>query len=263
MITVPQTLGNEVGEAINALLKESDRFRNWDDIEVQALVHAIKKLQKVDARQAFIRFGGLAAICGKVDDVVMYYDKALLLPGEAGTKREYWVSLGNVGLYSKAHEIGRWLLDPKRGFFAKIWDLAVSFGQVFTVWDRLPEAKKTYPDLTEVDFSLIERAAAVMESRGLTDEAIASVFDLMGEIQRLHGIMFSGTLVSSLKVMQPPEDPAYLYFALPLDASVDEIHTMNRELTKLVVERLSEGAFPEGLVATFAKAHLIELRAAA
>ena len=104
---------------------------------------------------------------------------------------------------------------------------------------------------------------AVMGAHGLSDQDIGSVLDLMGEIQRAHRIMFSGGLISILKVMRPPEDPAYLYFTMLLDASVDEIHTMNRELARLIVEKLPEGAFPQGMVAVFAKAYLTELRAAA
>jgi hypothetical protein len=75
--------------------------------------------------------------------------------------------------------------------------------------------------------------------------------------------MFAGQLVSILKVIRPPEDPAYLYFAMQLDASFDEIHAMNRELARLVVEKLPAGAFPQGMVATFSKAYPTELRAAA
>jgi len=263
MIIVPQTLATEVGDALNALIKESDRFRNWDDAKVQTVFRAIEKLQKVEAREAFVRFGALAAICGNVDDMVAYYHKALLLPGEVGTKHEFWVSLANAGLYSKAQEIGSWLLDPRRGFFPKVWQQAVSLGKVLEVWNRLSDARRTYPDLSQVDFSTVENAVAVMGAHGLSDQDIGSVLDLMGEIQRAHRIMFSGGLVSILRVMRPPEDPAYLYFAMPLDASVDEIHAMNRELARLVVERLPEGAFPQGMVAAFAKAYLIELRAAA
>jgi hypothetical protein len=263
MILVPQTIATEVGDALNALIRQSDKFRNWDDPEVQTVVREIKKLQKVDAREAFVKFGSLAAICGKVEDVFTYYHKALLLPGELQTKHEFWVSLANAGLYGKAQEIGSWLLDPRRGFFPKIWQQSVSLGKILEVWNRLSDARRTYPDLGEVDFSSVESAAAVMQSHGLTDQAIASVFDLMGEIQRAHGIMFSGKLVSILKVMRPSEDPAYLYFSIPLAASVDEIHAMNRELARLIVERLPEGKFPQGVVATFTKAYPIELRAAA
>ncbi|HXM83635.1 MAG TPA: hypothetical protein VN929_17115 [Burkholderiales bacterium] len=263
MNQIPQTLGGEVTADINALISESDRLRDWNAPEIQVLLRRIEKLQKVDARDAFVRFGALAAICGNVDALFEYYRKALLLPGEAETKHEIWVSMGNAGLYSQAQEIGTWLLDPKRGFFPKIWEEAVSIGQVLAVWNRLQEAKRTYPDLSDVDFSLLERAAAVMRERKLTDENIGSILNLMGDIQRAHRIMFSGTLASILKVLRPPDDPPYLYFAMPLDASVGEIHAMNRELARLVVEKLPEGAFPQGMVASFAKAPPVELRAAA
>lgn len=253
----------EATDGLNALINESDRFRDWNAAEIRNLFRTIENLQKVAAREAFITFGALAAICGNTDAVFEYYRKALCLPGEPETKHEFWISMANAGLYSDAHEIGNWLLDPKRGFFPKIWEKAVSVGQVLAVWTRLPDAMRTYRDLANVDFSLIERAANVMRERGLRDEEIASVFAVMGEVQRAHGVMFAGLLASNLKVMQPPEDPPYLYFAMPLDANVSEIHAMNRELARRVVEKLPGGAFPQGMVASFAKAVPVELQAAA
>lgn len=263
MIYIPQTIATETADALNALLRKSDRFRDSNAEEIQALLQAVKRLQKVDAMEAFVRFGSIAALCADVDGVLEYYRKALLLPGEPNTKHEFWVSMGNAGMYGKAQELGSWLLDPKRGFFQQIWQRAVGMGQILEVWDRLSYAKKTYPELSQVDFSNVENAVTVMKAHGLSDRDIVPVLELMGEIQRARGIMYSGGLVSNLRVMRPSDDPPYLYLAMPLDASVDEIHAMNRELAKRVVERLPEGVFPQGMVASFAKAHPIELRVAA
>src|SRR4051812_29009747 len=108
MPIIPQTVSTEVGEAINAMIIASDRFRNWNDLEVQAIVRKIEKLQKIDSRDAFVRFGSLAAICGNVDDMLTYYRKAFLLPGELDTKHEFLAALGNAGMYSKAQEVCSW-----------------------------------------------------------------------------------------------------------------------------------------------------------
>lgn len=263
MNNVPKTLSDEVVGAINALIHGSDRFRDWSSTEVQSLRPEIKRLQKVDARDAFVRFGALAAICGEVDLMHENFGKALQLPGELATKHEYWVSVVNAALYKEAKEIGTWLLDPKRGFFQEIWRKAVCLGQVREVWNRLEEAKRTFPELSDVDFSGLKQAASVMEQRRLTDNDIISVLDLMGEVQRAHRIMFSGIWVSNLRVIRPPEEPPYLYFTIPLAADVSEIHAMNRELIRLILEKLPDGAFPGGMVSCFAKAHAVELRAAA
>lgn len=263
MTIVPQSLASEVIDSINALISDSDRFRNWDDADVQAVVRAIEKLQKADAREAFVCFGTLAAICGNVDDMLSYYQKALRLPSELETKHEFFTSLGNAGMYGKAREVSTWLLDPKKGFFPGLWRLAMGFGNVVEVWDRVSDAKKTYPDLSEIEFSLLENAVVVMKAHGLSDLDIVAVLDLAGEIQRAHRIMFAGEQGAILKVMKPPEDPPYLYFSIPLDTTVDEIHAMNRELARGVVEKLPSGAFPRGMVATFAKAATRELLAAA
>jgi len=260
---VPKTLSDEAVVAINALIDGNDRFRNWNDPEIRTIFRHIEKLQKVDARDAFVRFAALAAVCGNVESLLEYARKALLLPGELLSKPEIRTSLANAGLYGKAQQIGTWLLDRKRGFFPQIWQDAVSCGQVLAIQERLFDAKRTYPELSDVDFSLVERAASVMQERGLSDADIIAVFDLMGEIQRSHRIMFAGKLASTLKVLRPPEDPPYLYFAMPIDSDVSEIHAMNRELARLVVEKLPEGAFPQGLVASFAKTLSVELRAAA
>ena len=263
MIHLPQTLGSATCDAINALIFASDRFRNWNDAEVQSIVADIEKLRSVDAREAFVRRGSLAAICGNVDDLAESFRKALLLQNQTDTKHEYWLSLANAGLYGKCQELGTWLLDQKRGFFPKIWSLALSMGQIHDVWNRLIDAKKTYPELSQADFSVVENAVSVMNEHQLTDQDIVSVLDLMGEIQRAHKIMFSGELVATLKVMRPPEEEPYLYFSILLDASVGGVHRMNRELVKLVVEKLAGGIFPQGMVASFSKAGIQALRAAA
>ena len=46
-----------------------------------------------------------------------------------------------------------------------------------------------------------------------------------------------------------------------IKADSEEIHAMNRELVRLVVETM--GAFPRGLVFSFVKEHQVEFRAAA
>lgn len=262
MTQVPNTLSQEVLEMINEFIAQSDRFRDWDSTQIQSLLAEIRKLQKVDARAAFIHFGATAAICGNLQALFEYYEKALQHPNQPDTKHEFWVSLGNAGLYKEASELGTWLLEPRRGFFPKIWQTTMSLGQVRETWNRLPDAKRTYPGLNDVDFSLLQDSVSVMTERGLTDEQIISVFALMGKIQRVHRIMYAGPRPSYLKVMRPPEDPPYLYFTIPLDASVAEVYAMNRELTKSVVYELPTGTYPTGLVAGFAKFQA-ELRAAA
>lgn len=263
MNPVPQTLFNEIGDALNAIILQSDKFRNWEDPEIQSIVNAIDKLKKVDARAAFTRLGAVAAICGRVDDVLAYYAKARLLPDLEATKREFYTSMCNAGLYVEAYEIGNWLLDPKRGFFPALWKRAACFGQILEVVNRLADAKKTYLELSKEDFSVVDSAATVMRSRGLSDQDIGAVFGLMGVIQRKHGIMFAGYFGSVIKVVRPPEDQPYIYMTIPLDESVEFVHSMNRDLTKLVVEKLPNGAFPQGLVMSFAKAETEKLLVAA
>lgn len=259
----PKTLSSEALEGFNALIEESDKFRDWNSPEIQVLVQTAESLQKAEAREAFVWLGSLAAICGDIDNLYEYFRKALLHPDQPATKAEYWSALANAALYKKAHEIGRWLLEPKRGFFPSIWERAVSAGYILEVSNRLADATRTYPELSSADVSALESAATLMSQRGLCDDDVVSILDLMGRIQREHRIMFSGKLVSTLKVMRPPEDPPYLYITIQLRAGVDEIHGMNRKLARLVVQELTGGAYPQGIVASFVKSHSIELRAAA
>ena len=261
MSRAPQTVGSEVGDAINSLIREGDRFKDWDAPRIHTLRRQIDQLQKVDARYAFTARGQLAAICGNISGVRENYRKALQHPDQPTTKHEFWVAMANVGLYSEAREIGEWLLEPRHQFYAQAWQKAMSLGQFGAVWARLPAAKRLWPDLQKEDFSLLERVVAVMGERSLKDESITAVLALMGDIQREHRIMFAGLLVTSVKVMRPPEEPPYLYLVLPLDTDAAEIHAMNRKFTGLVVRKL--GAFPDGLVMSFEKAPPAEFRAAA
>ena len=262
MNPIPQTLGDEVTAGINQLIHDSDRFRDWNSVEVRAVFARIKELEEADPVDAAVRFGALAAICGKVDALSDYYQMALAANADAPVKHEFWVSMSNAGLYEECQEIGSWLLEPKRGFIGQIWGLAASMGQILAVQKNLVGAKKLYPKLKDVDFSAVERAAQVMHARGLRDEEVVSVLSLMGQIQRAHQIMYWGTRVSQFKVLQSPEDPAYLYFSVPINANNAEVHAMNRDLARLLVTKMPTGAFPSGMVAAFVKAP-VELRAAA
>ena len=73
----PKTLADETLAALNALINESDRWRDWTSAEVQALIRTAEKLQRVDARVAFVHLGSVAAICGELDRLVEFYTKAL------------------------------------------------------------------------------------------------------------------------------------------------------------------------------------------
>jgi hypothetical protein len=260
---VPQTISSEITRDINALIHESDEMRDWNSAEIQELFSRIGKLQKVDARAAFISFGALAGLCGDPDEVREYYRKALYLPEKDGTKFEFFTSMGNAGLYSEAQQLGSSLLDPRLGFFPKLWQMAMAMGLVRTVCRFLDDAKRLYEELRDLDFSLIEAASRVMQERQLEDKDIGMVLDIMGEVQRSRRLMFAGKRPILVKVMRPPEESPYLYLAMPLNAPIDEIHAMNREFARLVVRKLPGGAFPEGLVCSFAKGQALELRAAA
>ncbi len=263
MNPVPETLAAEIQESLNQLLFQSEKFRDWESPEIQTIIDSLQKLKKIDARMAYCQLGTLSAICARVDDLFDYYSKAAHLPDLQSTNSDFYLSFCNAGLYGKAHELGSWLLSPKRGFFPKFWNRVASFGQILEVSKLLPDAKRTYPDLAAGDFAVVVDAASVMSLRGFDDDKIFVLLDLMGEVQRKHGTMFAGDVGFSIRVMRPPEDEPYLYLTIPVNESMDYVHAMNRDLTRLIVERLPDGIYPPGLVMSFAKARLETLREAA
>jgi hypothetical protein len=260
---IPKTTGEEIGEGINALILGSDEFLRLDDPRVVALWDAATKLQKADARMSFSLRGTLAAICGRIGETHEYFGKALLHPDLESTRMEYWTALCNLGLYSAASEHGTWLLEPKRHFFPTIWERAASQGHVTEVFTRLADAKQGFSDLSNSDFAWLEKAAAVVRESGTSDKQIFAVLDLMGEIQRSHGIVFAGPVATHTRVMSPPDDPAYLHLSMPVAVNAGKLREMNSELSKLVVKRLPNGMFPPGIVASFHRAAPAELQAAA
>ena len=260
---VPETLAKEINDGINALILASDEFRDRADAEVVSLFDAAEKLQKVDARASFSLRGSLSAVCGDVDGVREYFRKALYQPNTESTRLEYWIALTNVGLYSEAAKEVAWLLNPRLHMFPTIWERAASSGLVLAVADLLPKARQTFPELAKADTAAIERIAQFMTERSLADAQVTELLDLMGEIQRSNRIMFAGQLISYAKVMSPPDDPPYLYVTMRVQVNHDQLHQMNRDLVRQVVQRLPGGSFPAGLVAAFQKAPAAQLRAAA
>lgn len=259
----PETIAKEIGEGINALILQSDVLRSYDDPKVATLLEGATKLQKVDARASFSMRGTLAALCGDIEGTHEFFRKALLQPNQDSTRQEYWVALLNAGLYAAASHEGSWLLEPRRHLFPALWRRIASAGQIREVWARLPQVQQTFPDLAKEDSSWLESAAAVMSEAGLTDKQLISVLDLMGEVQRAHRMMFNGQLVTHVRVMAPPDDPPYLHLPIWVDGSFALVHQMNRDLARLIVQRMPNGMFPPGVVGSFEKAPLAEVKAAA
>jgi hypothetical protein len=123
-------------------------------------------------------------------------------------------------------------------------------------------ARAMFRSLADEDFSDLESAVQVMHLHGLTDEALISVLALAGEVQRSYEIMFAD-LGPTVMVMTPPEEEAYLHFGISVKVGTTEVHEMNRELGRLVVERLRGGKFPSGMVASFRKVQAAQVRSAA
>ena len=248
----PQTTTIAIQTAIAALIKVSDRFRDWNSDQIIALRDEIEKLHKVDAPTAFNQIGSLAAICGRPDDLAEFYRKARLHPDKLGTNENFWYAFSNAGRYMEAHSVGSQLLHPRHGYFPQIWRRAASRGHLQEVVKLWPVAKKTYRDLDDDDLAPLQREAAFMTTVGLTDQDVLRVLELMGEVQREHRIMFGGHYPLCFQLHDADsEGPAYLFGKMEIDAEVTEVQAMNRRLAKLVVERL--GAFPDGLVLAFRK----------
>jgi hypothetical protein len=250
----PETLARDITDGINRLLQQSDEFRSIDSPQVLALLEQIEKFSDIDPAEALVRRAAISAICGRAEDLPSLYARALDLSAGGDVRHEFWVNFCNVADYRRAAEVGAWLLDPKNGFFPSVWKQALALGQIRLVASHLMKAQNMFrTKLADEDFSVLGQATKAMQSHALTDQAVIDVLDIAGQIQRAHGIMYSG-IGPSLNVMAPPDEPAYLSVHIPVDVQTTKVHQMNRDLGRAIVERLPARKFPEGLVVSFRQA---------
>ena len=257
MTPIPETIAKAVSESILALFNESDRFHDWDSPEITAIRDEITKLQKVDAQAAFKNFGSVAALCGRKEDLRQFFRKSCLLPDRRSNEFSFWLNFANAGEYAEAREIGSKLLQPKLGFFPRLWEKAVARGQIREVVDLWPVAKRTFLDLDDKDLDPVRKIDEVLRTWGITDADLIAILEILGAVQQSHRIMFSGARPLNFDVMEgDPDGPAYVYATMFIDAPIEEVQIMNRKVANAVAEKL--GAFPSGLVMAFRKARARE-----
>lgn len=255
---IPQTLAAKVTESLNELINQSDGFRSAESPEISSILEDIRKLQATEPAEALVRRGAIAALCADVEQLEKLYQEATA--NNSFVKQEFAVNFANAGAYRRAYEISAPLLDPKQGFFSSLWRRAMAFGYLAAISQGLPSARKMFKSLADEDFTLIDSASRAAKEHALSDEMIVSVFEIAGNIQRQHRMMFAGA-GPRLTVVKPAEESPYIQFSIPIDLPAGEIRQMNRELAHVVAERL--GGYPDGLVLTFRKSEIEKQRAAA
>lgn len=243
----PATIASDVLGEIRALALSAGHYFSENAPEIRALAAAIDRLQKADAREAFLARAKLYMLCGDVDGAFGQLRKADALGFDRFAIAARAIVQINLGFVSDAQKSVAIAADPTGGYFSSYAPLVVNAGAIRTFEALLCSADKLQLEIDQ-DFSRkICDAASILAEANITDSEVGKYLDVVGEIMRENKVFYLGDS-PDLFVWAKDEANRFIHFTfkLPFDSKTAE--RLDTDLITRFVDRF--GGLPEQLSIT-------------
>jgi hypothetical protein len=191
------TIANDLLDRINAILGRLDGYMDEGDALLAEFTRETKKLVAVDPIVGHIMYARIWELAGNIDKARYHLDNSKKLTGRIEAERASVPIFCNLGFFSDALAAARIAYHPATGCGLLIAEatLGIACCAVRTFDAFLTQAEEMKIDLSAItkDRELIARAARVLEAAGVTDDAVAGMLDVAGEVMRTHKLFYQGS----------------------------------------------------------------------
>lgn len=189
----PEELATAIGERIDRLLHSVGRFGSVPDFERRQIARDLDSLAKTDAASGFLFRSVMASLDGDEAEAERLAAKAAALgkADEADVVRIF--TLANYGRASAALALARRELYAGRADVSRIIPAAVGAGAMFTVTRLVEEsvaAGQVLAAQANPSIQLAKKAAKSLTLAGRTEDELAAMLDVAGDVQREHGLLW-------------------------------------------------------------------------
>ena len=144
----------------------------------------------------------------------------------------------NLGLFSEARSYYIQAADPKNGYFSEINEVGIACGAFRTLREFYELALRMKIDIAE--FALRDRAlqaADLLERTGTTDDEVAALLDIAGELMRENNLFYLGRL-PELTVLDDDETERCVFLTFAVGEKPEVVSNMMFELASRAADRL-------------------------
>lgn len=234
----PKTITDELLQKVSGLIGGSSCFLDPNSYDVVCALAEAKKLVKADAFGAHIIYGAIYQGLGDVEKMRYHFDNASKIGDSVLAFEHKAVAEINLGFFSAAQNLLVRVANPELGFFTRAYRLGVCCGAFQLLRTYTERAISMRIDISGISTSDNLRAAKVLDSAGVSDEDVAAMLDLAGEVFRENALFPMGEPELEIDD-QGLESSHCVYLCFDLDLSpVDTARLFDRFADK-VARRMS------------------------
>jgi hypothetical protein len=238
----------QVFQEISVLLRRATGYVSPDDWDIRRVNKLAEQLVHANEVEGYNALATLWQLTGDRDKALAYIDKAIRYSSNPGFHVSGRVAiLTNLGYFSEALSNFKGWAAPEKGNMTNTWRRGYLCGAFRTMNSYLPKARKMGFDLGGLDIDTATRAANVMEKGGVTDEEVAKVLDVAGDVLRTHKLFFVGDGLR-VKVFDGEED-SFVEFTFDLEGTPHGVYSLYQQFVEQVIS--SVPVLPSVLTVSF------------
>jgi hypothetical protein len=221
---------NQVNSKINEVLARVV-YADPLSFEMRLLRRECEDVLSVEPFMGWALLGSFFSALGDSHEADRCFSASLRLRNDSVTHVNYYTNLGNLGLFSKAHqyfvEHGR----PEQGRFLMMRNFAQTMGSFQTAVAYTREAEAMGIELMEPLAENCRDAAEILASAGISDEDVVLHMDVVGEVLRRRKMFYHD--IAKVRVSNVQGVFVGVTCVLAVAASSLEAFEMNMELAQL------------------------------
>jgi len=188
----PVTKGNEISAEINRILSSARTYDSVDEITFRRLEVQAKKVVSANPVEGHNVLASLYGLRGDIAKAREHFSILANLSQEPILATNKTAILLNAGFFGEVQKLFAIAANPQMGFFTGIWDHGIACGAFRTLHAFLSTARKMELDLKGINVDLVERAVRFLDANAISDESLAAMLDVAGEMLRENRLFFIG-----------------------------------------------------------------------
>jgi hypothetical protein len=227
MNIVPNTRFTEVVDEVNLLLAVG-RYADPFDLKLRQIKREAEKVRDAEPAEGWALLSCVHSILGEAAEVDRCFQASRRLAKIPVAIENYMANLGNLGYFSRAHEVFLEEGHPTKGMLSTLGEVGFRSGSIHAFVSYYQLAKEMKQDLAALPIDDALKAASILSRAGVSDSQIAKHLDAVGSVLRRHSIFFHG----DAQVRIADVDGVYsgVTYVFNLQLNSDEVFDLNLEL---------------------------------
>lgn len=239
-----------VVDGVCDLLAQATKYYSPSDFQIRRLATEANKVLQANPAIGHLVLAFTKQLSGDGNSVRHHLENAIRFGAPRQQVAEVAMTcFTNLGMFSDAMSSYREAGDPQSGRFTHLYYLAGSCGAFRQIARFEETAMRMHLDLSGIDKrDLFRHANEVLEKTRTTDEEIATLLDIAGEVMRARGLFFIGPS-PDICVLDDDETDCCVFLTFAVSENPEIAAEMMFDLAELAADKMPR--IPPGFSVSF------------